>query len=320
MKSIIIHQRSLRLVEAIPYLTRSKRSVLDFFTGAGVRKAYLVDLSKQLQSDRTSINKFDITRTVLKRVNEGGDGDLRARREIIRRVVQTEDYSTCYPDNQLIAEGLVAKLQRLVNVKDAFTRMNEERKEERNKNREKHLEEIESKKRLSKNIDCIKADLYALFSLDDPHRRGKDLEGILNRLFAAYEISVREAFTLKSDDGGITEQIDGVVEIDGEVYLVEMKWENKPLGKDKVSSHLVRVYHRGQARGIIISSSGYTDPAIEIVREALQKAPFCLCLLQEIVFLLENRLDLKEMLRTKIRGAVIDKKPLVSIVQIPIRS
>jgi hypothetical protein len=46
----------------------------------------------------------------------------------------------------------------------------------------------------------------------------------LNSLFAFAGFLVREAFTIKGDEGqGIVEQIDGAVEIDGVLYLVEMK-------------------------------------------------------------------------------------------------
>ena len=92
-----------------------------------------------------------------------------------------------------------------------------------------------------------------LFGESDPVKRGKAIEGLLNRLFALYDISVREAFVLRVDGQGIVEQIDGVVELDGELYLVEVKWWHVSLGPGDVAQHLVRVFNRGHARGIIAS-------------------------------------------------------------------
>jgi restriction system protein len=51
-------------------------------------------------------------------------------------------------------------------------------------------------------------------------------------------------------------------------------------------------------------------------RESLHRAPFCLCLLEEIVFMLENKLNLKDMLRSKIQAALIDKEPLHRVLPV----
>src|SRR5207247_4118679 len=116
----------------------------------------------------------------------------------------------------------------------------------------------------SESIQRIKADLFALFAESDVRKRGKALEGVLNQLFALDGLLVKEAFTVKGRCGdGVIEQIDGLVEVDGLLYLVEMKWWNTPLGVGEVSQHLVRVFSRGgQARGLFISYSAYTEPAI----------------------------------------------------------
>ena len=109
---------------------------------------------------------------------------------------------------------------------------------------------------------------------------------------------------------GVVEQIDGVIELDGNLYLVEIKWWDAPLGPGEVAQHLVRVFTRGHARGIFISSSGYTPAAVETCKEALQKAVFVLSELEEFVNLMDRGLDLKEFLKAKVRAAVIDKRPL----------
>ena len=114
------------------------------------------------------------------------------------------------------------------------------------------------------------------------------LEDILNRLFRTDGILVRESFTRLGKRGqGVIEQIDGVVEIEGEIYLVEMKWLKDPAGPGDVAQHLVRVLGRNSSRGIFISYSGYTDAAINTCKEALVNAVVVLCTLQEFVLLME---------------------------------
>jgi len=137
------------------------------------------------------------------------------------------------------------------------------------------------------------------------------LESVLNRLFRADDILVREAFALTGQEGeGVIEQIDGVIEIDGTIYLVEMKWWKEPLGTAEVSPHLVKVFNRGHAGGILISNSGFTQPAITTCKEALSQKIIVLCELEEIVRLMERQGSLQELIRSKIRASVIEKQPL----------
>ena len=229
----------------------------------------------------------------------------------MRRVTQFEDFSTCWPPDQLKAKGLVAEIRHVVNVKDSFTRMSLEREEESKRRRADQQAKLEVAQKRREELAAIKNDLFSLFREQNPQKRGKALEGVLNRLFDVSGILVREAFTLTGSEGeGIVEQIDGVVEIDGELYLVEMKWWKGDLGVAEVSQHLVRVFTRGQARGICISASGFTEPAITSCKESLQRAVVVLCKLKEFVRLLESGKELKELLKAKINAAIIDKNPL----------
>lgn len=304
------------LVDTIPLLCRSKNDVLLFFRGAGVAEDLFSDISKQLTFDRASINKYEIARTVLQRVNEKGDSALRARREIIKRVAEFEDFSTCWPNDQLKAKGLVGELRRVVNVKDSFTRMAQEREQEKQQRSRAHEQEISAKRKKSEAITQVKNDLYGLFSLEsEPQKRGKHLEKVLNSLFEAYGILLREDFRRVDPEGaGVIEQIDGVIEFAGHIYLVEMKWVKEPIGVDKLSQHLVRIYGRPDARGLFIASDGYSDTAIALCREALSQKTIALVSLHEIVRLLERENDLAEMLNTKVRAATVEKNPYLEIL------
>ena len=240
---------------------------------------------------------------------------FRPRREILRRVVEFEDFSTCWPNERFEAEGLVARIRSVVDVKDSFTRMRQERDAEVSKIREQKRREAEALKRRQKNIEGIRKDFNLLFAMDDAHKRGRLLEGVMNRLFRESDILIRDAFTRVSQQGsGIAEQIDGVIDIDGNIYLVEMKWLTKPVGVPDVSHHLVRVFNRSASHGIFISYSEYTDPAINICKESLSQAVVVLCTLREFVMLLESEMTLKEFLRAKIQGSIINKQPYTKVI------
>lgn len=301
------------LIDTIPLLNKSKAEVLLFFQGAGVPKWMLVDLQRQLAIDRDALKKRDITRNVLTRLNEQGETMLRQRREVLKRVVEFEDFSACWENDQLKARGLVAQIRSVVNVKDAFTRMNLERKKERQRHKKKFQTKLEAEQKKCKRRQQLKEEFFALFGETDAYKRGKALETALNKLFDTYGISVREAFTIVGNVGeGIVEQVDGAIMLDGHLYLVEMKWWKEPIGTNAIAQHLVRVFSRAEARGLFISATDYTDAAIGDCVQALQHKVIVLCTLQELVLLLENQGDLKEMLRNKVNMAVIEKKPFAS--------
>ena len=180
-------------------------------------------------------------------------------------------------------------------------------KQELEKERQKHQAERQ------KQLTEIKDELYSLFAMqtNQNQKRGKLLESILNRLFEVSDMLPREAFGLVSDEGEKI-LVSGVVEIDGYLYLVEMKWLRKPLGKAEILPHLEKTYsNRGHTRVILISTSGFTPLAIATCKEALSQKITVLCELKEIVTLLEwQKSGLKDFLRKKINVAVIKKEPL----------
>ena len=202
-----------------------------------------------------------------------------------------------------------------MNVKDSFTRIAKESNKMQREVMAQKNAEIEKIRKKKEDIARVKAKLFALFSEKNSQKRGKALEGVLNSLFQVYGILIREAFVLKGDEGeGIIEQIDGVIEIDGHLYFIEMKWWDKPIGVPEISQHLMRVYLRAESRAVIISASNFTEPSVDLCKKALQQKVVTLCSLQEIVVLLEREGDLCEFIRKKAQAAIIDREPLVEVL------
>jgi hypothetical protein len=305
------------LIETIARLSRSKKGVVLFLRGSGVAGEDLNEVDGIVNRTPNSINKFEIVRKVLTKVNARGDSGLRPRREIIKRVVEFEHFETCWPEDLLKAKGLVASVREAVNTKDAFTRMKQERDAEREQTllRQQTVQSAAAAKRAQ--IGDVTVRLSALFSMDDnPHKRGKLLEGVLNDLFRAYGIHVREDFRRKDPDTStVLEQIDGVIELDGAIHLVEMKWLNTPVGVSEFFPHLSRLFLRANAHGIFISSAGYTEPVIKECRTALTQKTMVLCSLHEIVMLLQRQDDFIAFLKKKSHAAIVDKNPYFEILQ-----
>jgi len=304
------------LVETIPRLFRSKRAVVLFFQNAGVAEEDLVDIVKIVSSDRDSVNKFEIVRNVLIKVNTRGDSGLSARREIIKRVTQFETFDTCWESDRLMAIGLVARIREAVGKKDSFTQIKQERDAERAKHIAKQeTEHAVAAKKLA-DINAISQRLAVLFGMDDkPQERGKLLERVLNDLFRIYGILVREDFCRRDPDTSVVvEQIDGVIELNGHIHLVEMKWLNAPVGVGEFSPHLSRLFLRQNANGIFIATNGYASSVESVCKEALSQKTVFLCSLREIVMLLQRQDDLVELLRKKSQAAIVDKNPFLEIL------
>lgn len=302
------------LVDTLPKLCKSKTDLLLFFQGAGISKTVLAPYQQLLQTDKTKFNKYPVTRELLAKLNEQGESGLRVRRELLKRIVEFEDFSVCWESDRAAARGLVTQVRELVNVKDSFTRMRIEKDEEKRRRVEEQEADTKARQQRMAERDRVKADLFALFGETDAHKRGKALEGVLNRLFSSYQILVREAFSIRGACGeGVIEQIDGIVEIDGYLYLVEMKWWNSPIGTGEVSPHLVRVFSRGgQVRGLFISYTDFTEAAIAQCRDAIvQGRVVILSTLEEIVSLLNQEGEMKAWLKAKLKAAIVDKQPFV---------
>lgn len=297
------------LVDALSKLCKGKKDLLLFIRGAGVPRSLWADLWAKVEQDPDSIYKAEIARTVLTRLNERGEAMLGERRELLRRVVEFEDFSTCWPKDQAAAKGYVADIRRIVEVKDSFTRMRQERDRERREHMQQQEARAAELRRQKEARERVRQKLYGLFSEDlDPQQRGRDFEAVLNELFQLDGILIRESFRRVGKQGQTVEQIDGVVEIAGHLYLVEVKWHKEPIGVEDVQGLVSKLFLRpdAEARGIVISASGYTSSATDLGEKVGQKRVFLLCYLHEIVQVLEREESIGRYFRDKADQAIAE--------------
>lgn len=134
-----------------------------FLRGAGVAQGDLAEVELSVNADRNSINKYEIVRNVLTKVNARGDNGLRASREILKRVVEFESFETCWENDQYKAKGLVASIREIVDKKDSFIRMKQERDAERDKRLAKKQAERTAAAEKQAKIEEVSCRLSALF-------------------------------------------------------------------------------------------------------------------------------------------------------------
>ena len=299
------------LVDAIAYLFKSKPSVIGFFRSAGVAADLLGDWTEKLRVDSARVRKHEIARSILVALNERNtNAALQLRREVLKRIVEVEDFSIAWPDDRERAENLVNRIRKVVDQHDSFTRMRREAEVEKRGKREAYNAQVESRRKQSEERNRIRSKLNALFAESDHQKRGRTLESILNDLFRNFDILIKESFTLSGSHGeGVLEQIDGAVELNGQIFLVEIKWWDKPLAASDVAHHIRCIFTRAGAGGILITASALTMSAEAAIRDALQNRVHVVFKLEEIVLALEHEKDLKSLFLDRIRQTVTEKKP-----------
>ena len=300
------------LVETIPLLCRSKMDVVTFFKGAGIPASSLGEIQLTVQTNRASISKYDIVRSVLTQVSEGRDATLRERREIVKRVVEFEHFSMCWENDRDAARARVADISKLVSHRDTVTKINMEREAARRRAAELADSKAKEKRDREAENEEIKRAFYPLFTMSDVRLRGVQAEKVFTRLFKAHGIHIRDPFmvTFEEHGGRVIEQIDGAIELDGHIYLVELKWWSKSLDIGDVAKFLVRLFSRHDARGLFIANPGYTAPCIQSVREALSLKTVILSELEEFFYVVDAGRDLKDYLRRKVQAGISEKQPL----------
>jgi len=281
------------LVDTIPRLNKSKKDLLVFFKNVGVPEAYLESYYVLLAVNKAGFKKYDVTRDVLTVLNQQSEKMLGVRRKLLQRVIDFESFDTCFPNDKDRAKANVSDIKKLVKLKDTVTKyeslLNEEQKQ-KVKFQQEHANKLQKSK---ENFEELLNRFGQLFSIQNPQERGKRLEKVLNDIFIYFKIGVKEDFVIYDEESGKNyEQIDGVVEINHYLTLIEMKWEKTPIGADKIARFMSRLLVRKNVDGIIISYSSYAETAISIAKEALAISTLALVDLQDIFEVLNQKKDL----------------------------
>ncbi len=160
-----------------------------------------------------------------------------------------------------------------------------------------------------KTIDAsLSADIFkeliALSSLE-PHPRGYAFERYLKNLFDINGLNGRASFRL------VGEQIDGSFELDGETYLLEAKWTNKPISSADLRSFNAKVEDKAAwSRGLFISNSGFSEDGLKAFGKG--KSIICMDGLDMSEMLMNNR-SFAEVVSRKVRRAAETGNPFVRV-------
>jgi len=118
----------------------------------------------------------------------------------------------------------------------------------------------------SQTLAELKAEFFRLAAERDRNKAGLTMEGLLNRLFATFELSPRLPFRV------VGEQIDGSFVFDTHVYLMESKWEKDPLPEADLLVFRGKIEGKSTfTRGLFIALNDISGPAKDAITRG--KAP-----------------------------------------------
>lgn len=143
-----------------------------------------------------------------------------------------------------------------------------------------------------------------------PHPRGFAFQDFLNEFFLSFGLSPKKPFRL------VGEEIDGSVQVDSDTYLVEAKWHSAQLAQRELLVFSGKVGGKSAwSRGLMISYSGFTEDGLEAF--ARGKSTNIIGMSgQDIFFILEGEMQLKEVIQKKARRAAETNDFFVSVMDL----
>jgi len=142
-----------------------------------------------------------------------------------------------------------------------------------------------------------------------PVPRGFAFERLLSAVFDAFDLDPRGSFRV------VGEQIDGGFALESERFLLEAKWEQAPTGRDDLDIFSAKVRRRGEnTLGLFIAINGFEPTAVTL--HSGNRSPIMLMDGADLYAVLEERIDLRELLRRKLRETSMSGRVLLTAADI----
>ena len=128
-----------------------------------------------------------------------------------------------------------------------------------------------------------------------PQQRGYAFEEFLRNLFDIYGFNPRPSFKI------IGEQIDGSIEFDHEIYLIEAKWQTNPVRGGDLSILQEKVRgHSAFGRGFFFTCGNFSPDGVNAFQRHGRSSIVGIDG-QDLYLILSQHLPLNEVLRQKVR-------------------
>ena len=188
------------------------------------------------------------------------------------------------------ATGAVQEVCRLI-----VARLLEKSPDSNSPNSSQQKEQSSQQQQRSHVLEQLRDEFLRLAGESDRSKAGLALEQLLNRLFEIFELQARKPFRV------VGEQIDGSFELDGQIYLLESKWEKDPLPEADLLVFRGKIEGKSTfTRGVFIALNDISSPARDAITRG--KAPsFFVMNGHDLMMILSEAIGLTDFLRRRVR-------------------
>jgi len=284
-----------QIIQCIGTCFYYKDNVEAFFISCGIDKKIAV-------KHRDSF-KFVWAKELLNDLDEMPDGYL-LQRKIVTELCRFKKL----PDPK--AENPDAGLSALRKLKELAVENKIEFEEKKRDSTNRKIIAEERAKIIEERSQKLK-DLKKIFNeglvMEDRASAGYSLEDILEHLFPLFDLDYRKSYRTE------TQQIDGHFHFQGFDYLVEAKWRTDQPNESEIAGFERKIETKLEStRGVFLSINGFRD---EVIKQFEGKGSKILFMTgEDLMHLLEGRIDLKEAIRIKIERAAQEGKVLIPVL------
>lgn len=278
-----------------------KNAIKDCLCSLFYRKKDLLDHLKSANCTSTDLRgaSEDLTKSAIidilfSNLGKREDGGLLQKRNLIESLCQWSDYSSYWFRNKSLdakrAREAVNNLKKILGEKTE-----QELKIEEVKKRERFAE---ARRKKSLKLEKLNENFKKLCRMSESsQKRGYALEQLLIKIFEYFDFEVEGPFKL------VGEQIDGSLNFEGNNYVFEAKWQNAQNTCNDLYTFAYKVESNTlYPRGFFLSISGFSKEAV--ARITHNKKPQLILLdASDLIVILDGRIDLKELLKKKIKYA-----------------
>jgi len=274
-----------------------KDTVLTFLLSAGVNRNFAVKYRNE--------PKFVWARKLLSDLNETEDGRFIQRRILTElcKLRKLPEKEVPDPDAGLSA---LRNLKKLAYEHEIIAKELEKERKDRKSLRREKLKIFEER---AKKVEKLHKKFLEAIRNPDRQQAGYSLEDLLKELFAIFEIEYRKSYKTA------TQQIDGHFRFEGFDYLVEARWRKDQPNETEIGGFKRKVDTKLEStRGIFVSINGFRD---EVVKQFTGIGSNLIFMSgEDLIFILEGRIDLCDALRLKIEKASQEGEVYISLQRI----
>jgi len=256
-------------------------------------EAFLIasGVPKSLAAKHKELFKFPWIKALLNDLDEMENG-LDIQRRILTELCKLRKLPDANVPNPDVALSNLREIKRLAVENLLFV------EEEKIKSTQKQ-NIAEEKAKIIQERSQLLSKLHKMFmdGIVNPNRAaaGYSLEDILEELFPLYSLEYRKSY--RTD----TQQIDGHFRFESFDYLVEAKWRSDQPNEAEIGGFKRKVDTKLEStRGFFFSINGFRD---EVIKEFSGRGNIIFFIGEDLSHILEGRVALDEVLRTKIEKA-----------------